>query len=369
MGAIINNILERDIDTKLSEDILDTAGNIILNSGTVIFPTETVYGLGANALDKRAANRIFKAKGRPQDNPLIVHVSSIDMLLNIVTEIDGRAKKLIDKFWPGPLTMIFYKKDVIPDEITGGLETVAVRMPSNKIALKLIEKAGVPIAAPSANISGRPSITSGNYAEREMSERVDMILISEDSEIGIESTVVDMTTEVPIVLRPGKISQNEIIRAISSTEDEYFSNINKLYDTFSNKERNEFIPKSPGMKYTHYSPEAKVFVLEKDEIVSIINKLNNDCNDFGDKLEEVIKSTSKEKIKVFTNDDNLDLYGDFAVSLGKNIDEVGRNLFKSLRYMDDIGVEIIIFEKIESINFTKNDFWNAILNRVIKASE
>lgn len=368
MKAIINKILEKDY--KESLDILQVASNIILNAGTVIFPTETVYGLGANALDKRAASRIYRAKGRPQDNPLIVHISNMQMLEDIAKDISDDARKLIEKYWPGPLTMIFYKKDCIPDEITGGLETVAIRMPDNKIALEIISLANVPIAAPSANISGRPSITSGDDAVEEMAERVDMIILSDNSSIGIESTVVDMTMDIPIVLRPGKISQMEILETISNTEEEFVQKIRELEILIKDKYREDFVPKSPGMKYKHYSPNAKLILLDRFEILQRLENIDRESDDFEfeDDLQQELRKMDKSKIKVLTIDDNLSYYGNLGFSLGKNVDEIGRNLFKSLRDMDKLGIEIILCEEL-NLESKQIDFLNAIMNRLTKASE
>ena len=348
---------------------------MIVNFGTVIFPTETVYGLGANAYDKRAARRIYKAKGRPQDNPLIVHISNMDMLHNIAKDISEDAKKLMDKYWPGPLTMIFYKKDSIPDTITGGLETVAVRMPRNKIALDIISRANVPIAAPSANISGKPSITSGIDAIEEMSDKVDMIIISDDSEIGIESTVVDMTMQLPIVLRPGKISQMEILEAISDSDVEFIKKIHEFEKMIKERYTDDFIPKSPGMKYKHYSPNARLILLDKNEILKRMEDFQ--CEKFGDfaedfeykdTLQDELRKIKNNHIKILTTDENIHLYGQFGFSLGKNIDEIGKNLFKSLRDMDKMGIEIILCEEL-NLGSEQVDFLNAIMNRLNKASE
>lgn len=191
---------EKDIDF----DIIDKAAEIIRNNGTVVFPTETVYGLGANALSGEAVKRIFTAKGRPNDNPLIAHVSSINMLIYLIgSQLSEGAGLLIDKYWPGPLTLIFKKSGKVPDEVTAGLDTIAVRMPDNRIALELIERSGLPIAAPSANISGKPSPTTPEHVISDMKGKVNMILCGGKSRVGVESTILDMTGEVPVVLRPG----------------------------------------------------------------------------------------------------------------------------------------------------------------------
>lgn len=394
MSAIINSIWESD--WKNAQDILSSAGNIIKNGGTVIFPTETVYGLGANALDPRAAKRIYKAKGRPSDNPLIVHISDMEMLDLIARDISDNAKILMEKYWPGPLTMIFYKKEIVPRETTGGLETVAVRMPSNKIAQSIIHEAGVPVAAPSANISGRPSITSGKYAIGEMADRVDMIIISEDSQIGIESTVVDMTTSLPMVLRPGKISQMDILREIAKDEQDYENLCNQYLDLIHDPKSNESEPKSPGMKYKHYSPKAQLYLLSKEEILNQIDQRmilealgkRSDDQKTGEPFEELqdivpmdpkelymtqeaiqqkLQEVDKSKIKVFTNDEHLDNYGSFGISLGQDGEEIGKNLFKLLREMDEQEVSIILCEDFEKEE-KESEFLSAVMNRIKKAA-
>lgn len=371
-NAIINNISESRLEEY--KGILESAGNIIKNGGTVIFPTETVYGLGANALDPRAAKRIFKAKGRPSDNPLIVHVASYEMLEEIVKDISPQAQKLIDQYWPGPLTLIFYKKEIIPRETTGGLETVAVRMPSNQIALDLIREAGLPIAAPSANISGKPSITTGKYAIEEMAKAVDMIIIGEDSDIGIESTVVDMTTTIPLVLRPGKINQKEILRTIASSEADYQNLLEKYEDLRFSNRTNESEPKSPGMKYTHYSPNARLLLLSVEEIGKRIHWLRQ--QEAGENLEgdgqEIdcylaeVQGKNRSKIKVLTTDEHADQYGEFAVSLGSNGEEIGKNLFRVLRDLDEEAVELIFCEDFAQADHS--EFLQAVMNRIRKAA-
>lgn len=368
--AIINQISENEIDD--ARDILQSAGNIIRNGGTVIFPTETVYGLGANALDPRAAQRIYKAKGRPTDNPLIVHISDEKMLDDIAKDVSKEARLLMKAFWPGPLTMIFYKKDIVPNQTTGGLETVAVRFPSNRIARRLIEAAEVPIAAPSANISGRPSITSGKYAELEMQDRVDMIILSEDSKLGIESTVVDMTTELPIVLRPGKISQVEILRTISKDESDFLKKLEAFDLMMQNKDLYPAVPKSPGMRYRHYSPDARLFLMSREEIVQRLAQRaweEGEPTDgaYRDHLQSLLESLEDGKIKVFTINENLHHYGKLGLSLGGDSDEVGKNLFTFLRDMDEQGVEVLLFEDftVES----SSAYLSAIMNRIRKAAE
>ncbi|MEF9992091.1 MAG: L-threonylcarbamoyladenylate synthase, partial [Peptostreptococcaceae bacterium] len=197
--TIISNIDELEID----KDEISKHAKMLSEGKTVIFPTETVYGLGANALDENAVKKIYEAKGRPSDNPLIVHIYDKDELNSLVTNINDKAEKLMNEFWPGPLTIIFNKKSIVPNRTSGGLDTVAIRMPSNSIAREVIRQSGVPIAAPSANISGRPSPTRGEHVCEEMNGRVSGIIVGGDCDFGLESTVIDMTCEKPMILRPG----------------------------------------------------------------------------------------------------------------------------------------------------------------------
>lgn len=333
------------------------AGRILKNGGTVIFPTETVYGLGANALSPDAAKKIYEAKGRPSDNPLIVHISRLDMLYEIAEDIGSDALMLMDAFWPGPLTMIFKKKDIVPLATTGGLDTVAVRMPAHKGALKLIEAAGVPIAAPSANISGRPSITKGRYLLDEFEGKVDMIILGEDSEIGIESTVVDMTEEIPLVLRPGKISQSDIFEVISAGDSQKLKFLEEKLEEISGMHCGK-PARSPGMKYRHYSPKAKV-ILEgpQKSARQVLNEAMSMTTEDGQLLYE------ETEVMVLCLKKNEELYGDHAYVLGEDSEEVARNLFTSLRMMDDMGVKLIISEF-----FSGDELACAVMNRLVKAS-
>ena len=236
--AIIKNLNE-------DKDFINEAGNIIKSGGTVAFPTETVYGLGADALNGEAVKKIFLAKGRPQDNPLIIHVSS-KKIEKFVKDVPPVAEKLMDKFWPGPMTIILNKKDIVPDETSAGLSTIGVRMPNSEIALKLIEAAGVPIAAPSANISGRPSPTDVERCIEDLDGKIDYILGGERSDIGVESTIVDCTVNPPMVLRPGGITL-EMLRTVDE-------NI-VIDEALKKKPSADLKPKAPGMKYRHYAPK------------------------------------------------------------------------------------------------------------------
>ena len=335
-------LIDTDKDKEFLDEQLHKVANLLKAGKTVVFPTETVYGLGANALDPEAAKKIYEAKGRPSDNPLIVHISKKEDVDFLARNISQDAKLLMEAFWPGPLTLILDKSDNVPIETTGGLMTVAIRMPSNPIARKLIDLAGVPIAAPSANISGRPSITSSKYLVEELCERVDAIIISEDSEIGLESTVIDMTASTPVILRPGKIGKTEIEKIL-----------NKEIELDPSLKDENTAPKSPGMKYKHYSPNATVIVVtgSLDEMKQKINqKLSLDKN-------------KSDKVKVVCLEDRVSVYDGYGISWGKNSQEAAKNLFKILRLMDEQNIEVVYFEALNS-----DEISEAVMNRLIKAA-
>ena len=335
-------LIDTDKDKEFLDEQLHKVANLLKAGKTVVFPTETVYGLGANALDPEAAKKIYEAKGRPSDNPLIVHISKKEDVDFLAGNISQDSKLLMEAFWPGPLTLILDKSDNVPIETTGGLMTVAIRMPSNPIARKLIDLAGVPIAAPSANISGRPSITSSKYLVEELCERVDAIIISEDSEIGLESTVIDMTASTPVILRPGKIGKTEIEKIL-----------NKEIELDPSLKDENAAPKSPGMKYKHYSPNATVIVVtgSLDEMKQKINqKLSLDKN-------------KSDTVKVVCLEERVSLYDGYGISWGKSSQEAAKNLFKILRLMDEQNIEVVYFEALNS-----DEISEAVMNRLIKAA-
>ena len=335
-------LIDTDKDKEFLDEQLHKVADMLKTGKTVVFPTETVYGLGANALDPEAAKKIYEAKGRPSDNPLIVHISKKEDVDFLAGNISQDSKLLMEAFWPGPLTLILDKSDNVPIETTGGLMTVAIRMPSNPIARKLIDLAGVPIAAPSANISGRPSITSSKYLVEELCERVDAIIISEDSEIGLESTVIDMTASTPVILRPGKIGKTEIEKIL-----------NKEIELDPSLKDENAAPKSPGMKYKHYSPNATVIVVtgSLDEMKLKINqKLSLDKN-------------KSDTVKVVCLEDRVSVYDGYGISWGKNSQEAAKNLFKILRLMDEQNIEVVYFEALNS-----DEISEAVMNRLIKAA-
>ncbi|ADE36259.1 L-threonylcarbamoyladenylate synthase [Methanohalophilus mahii] len=335
------------IAEETAEDIFKKAGKLLREGKTVAFPTETVYGLGADALNPQAVEQIFKAKGRPADNPLIVHVSNQEQCNQLVITFTPLAEKLAECFWPGPLTIILEKTDRVPYITTGRLETVAIRMPANQIARKIIEAACKPIAAPSANISGRPSPTTASHVEEDLQGRIDAIVDGGEVEIGVESTVVDARREVPVILRPGKISAKDI-QQCTKTE------VCIGYARKDNMEK----PLSPGMKYTHYSPSARVILVQgkaKDvaaKIADIIGKTNDDQKKAGLLLTvEIQKEFPLEK--------------KLSIGQGTKPREAAKRIFAGLREMDSKGMDLIIVDG----SFTEKGIGAAVLERLQKAAD
>lgn len=332
-------------ENNINQHIINEAGLVIAKGGLVVFPTETVYGLGANALDTSAVEKIFKAKGRPQDNPLIVHVADFN-IEPLVKEIPSIAREIMNKYWPGPITLIFNKSDLIPRITSAGLDTVGIRMPSNLIARKLIEAAGTPIAAPSANISGRPSPTEVESCIEDLSGKIEYILGGDKSKVGLESTIVDCTCTPICILRPGAITL-EMLREI---DDAIY-----IDKTIMSKPENDFKPKAPGMKYRHYAPKAPVKIICGD-LEKTIAKIN----------EIVQNSMGKKKIGIMATDETKDAYPcGTVISLGsrKNLETVGRNLFEVLRSFDAIDVDLILTEAFE-----EKGIGVAIMNRLKKSA-
>ena len=257
----MKTIIKKTSVDNIDMDTINQAGEIIRQGGLVAFPTETVYGLGADALNEEAAAKIYAAKGRPSDNPLIAHIADLEMLKPLVEEIPPVAEKLMDAFWPGPMTLIFNKSNLVPKGTTGGLDTVAVRYPNHPIAQALIKAAGVSIAAPSANLSGKPSPTLGEHVIDDMDGRIDMIIDGGMVGMGLESTIIDVTVNPPMILRPGFITY-EMVKEIvpDATEDR----------TIFTKPTKEFKPKAPGMKYRHYAPSADYTIYKGDEVKVIL---------------------------------------------------------------------------------------------------
>lgn len=335
-------------ESNINEKLIKSAGDAIKNGKLVAFPTETVYGLGANALDEEAVRNIYIAKGRPSDNPLIVHISKVEDINLVAREVPTVAKKIMDKYWPGPITIILPKKREIPDVTSGGLDSVGVRLPSNEIARKLIGEATVPVAAPSANLSGKPSPTNVERVIEDLQDRVDYIIGGSSSVIGLESTVIDCTVYPPCILRPGAITLEDL-----KDIDE------KIYmdkGIESNNVQEGVKPKAPGMKYRHYAPKAPVKIVSGDES-KVIKKISSI-------LEEEEKLG--KKVGIIATDETINDYSaSIVISLGsrKNLYEIGKNIFESLRKLDDLEVDMILCEGIE-----EKGYGVAIMNRLKKAA-
>lgn len=330
------NDLDKDLE-KLKE-----AREYIEDGDLVVIPTETVYGLGADGLNADACKKIFKAKNRPSDNPLILHISHIDQLDPLVKKIPDEAKYLARNLWPGPLTMIFNKSDLIPDVVTAGGDTVAIRMPKDPIARKFIELCDTPIAAPSANISGRPSPTNASDVYFDMKGRVSVIIDGGDSEIGIESTVLDLTEDKPMILRPGYYTYEYIKGFLPDLVLD-----DSLVDS-------KAIPKSPGQKYKHYAPKAKMKIYVGDDSSSYILKEAKENKDKGN------------KVGILAFEQDIDKFYDFDfVSLGNkdNLIEMSHVLFSALRILDKRGVDLILAQGVED-----KDLGKSIMNRMKKSA-
>lgn len=326
---------------------MQEAAALIRAGELVAFPTETVYGLGADALRPEASRKIYEAKGRPSDNPLIVHIAEFEDLVSIAREVPRQAKLLADAFWPGPLTMIVWKNDRVPYETTGGMETVAVRMPDHPVALRLIRESGCLVAAPSANISGRPSPTEAAHVARDMDGRIPMILDGGAVGIGIESTIIDLTEETPMILRPGYITQ-EMLTDVLGEEVRIDPGI--IASDSGQK------PKAPGMKYKHYAPKADLILVEGEtgKVVETINRLAGERRAAG------------KKVGIIATDETMERYdGADTVSIGARSDEdaIARHLYKLLREFDDRGADIIYSE-----SFATPRIGQAIMNRLLKAA-
>ncbi len=332
---------------RIKEEELKEAAQILREGGLVAFPTETVYGLGANALDEEAAKKIYAAKGRPSDNPLIAHISSPEELEPLVLEIPDMAKKLMDLYWPGPLTMVFKKKAIVPYGTTGGLDTVAVRMPSDPVARTLIRLAGVPVAAPSANSSGRPSPTTADHVWQDMAGKIEMIVDGGPVGIGLESTIVDVTGPVAMILRPGAITVEMVREALGEAQ---------IDPAIMGPMKEGEHPKAPGMKYRHYAPKAPLTLVEgeMEQVVRTINRL----------AKEALKEG--KKVGIICTDETRSCYpAGMIQSIGIRAREetVAHNLYAVLREFDDLGADVIYSE-----SFPDDQMGQAIMNRLTKAA-
>ena len=340
METVIKKVDENNIDI----DIIREMAEKIRNGETVIFPTETVYGLGANAMDEDAAKKIYLAKGRPSDNPLIVHISDIEEVDKIALEVGEKAKKAMENFWPGPLTIILKKKEIVPNVTSGGLSTVAIRMPSNKIANALIRESKTQIAAPSANISGRPSPTKAEHVVKEMSGRVSGIIMGGDCDFGLESTVVDFSDDNPMVLRPGSITKEMLEEVLGEVS----------IDPSLSKKEDNIKAKAPGMKYKHYSPNAQVYIVKgrENNVITKMNELSRKNHAENRKTGIMCMSKDVDKFEC-----------DYIADLGKDYDEVAANLFDALIKMDEAKMDIVY-----SVCFENCGVGQAIMNRLLKSA-
>jgi len=320
------------------EDI-EHGAQIIKEGGLVAFPTETVYGLGANGLDGLAAGKIYEAKGRPSDNPMILHIAEKEDLMRLTDRLTEDMKILIDKFWPGPLTMVVPAKPIVPKVTTGGLDTVAVRMPVNQVALDLIKASGVPIAAPSANASGKPSPTTGLHVMDDLNGRIDAVIMGETCSIGIESTVVDMTGDIPMILRPGKLTADDLSDALGKKvmlDPALFKNPVKE----DGSENEEFRPKAPGMKYKHYAPKAEMYIFrgEAEKVRLAIAEAKMERARIGDKVGVIIYEDADP-------------------------DKAAHEFFAQLRAFDKADVDVIFAAALE-----EDGVGFAVMNRMFKSA-
>ncbi|HWT26915.1 MAG TPA: L-threonylcarbamoyladenylate synthase [Mobilitalea sp.] len=341
-----SKIIKLDEQNYKPED-LNLAARILRDGGLVAFPTETVYGLGADALNAEASRKIYEAKGRPSDNPLIVHISKVEDLEELAEVIPDTAYRLAQVFWPGPLTMIFKKKACVPSGTTGGLDTVAIRLPANKIARDLIAHSKVFIAAPSANLSGKPSPTKAEHVIADLLGKVDLILDGGKATLGLESTIVDLSGDTPMILRPGCITKAMLSNVIGPID----------YDpAILKKPDKDLVPKAPGMKYRHYAPEGSLTIYEGDidTVVAAINQASKEKLDCGNKVGIIATDETKELYK----------YG-IVRSIGSRADEasIAAGLYDILRKFDEIHAEYIFSE-----SFADNSLGQAIMNRLLKAA-
>lgn len=342
----METIIEKIDRHQMDEQVLVQAGEILQTGGLVAFPTETVYGLGANALNEEAAKKTYAAKGRPSDNPLIVHIADVDALYGIVKNVSDKAKRIIEKFWPGPLTLIFEKDESVPKGTTGGLDTVAVRMPVDEIAQAVIRAGGGYISAPSANTSGRPSPTSAQHVEDDLAGKIDMILDGGSVDIGVESTILDMTVEPPMILRPGAITKEMLEEVVGEI----------AVDGYLISDEDETAPKAPGMKYRHYAPKAQLIIVEgePEEAVKAIKQIAYEQTRLG------------YQVGIIATNETADTYTTGVVkNIGTRSNEtsIAKNLYKVLREFDEEEVSYIYSEA-----FAQDGLGSAIMNRLEKAA-
>ena len=342
----MKTLIEKIDRHQMDEQVLARAGEILKSGGLVAFPTETVYGLGANALDENAAMKTYAAKGRPSDNPLIVHITDVEDLPIVARNISDKAKQIMERFWPGPLTLIFEKQYIVPFGTTGGLHTVAVRMPTDEIARAVIRAGGGYISAPSANTSGRPSPTSAQHVADDFDGRIDMIIDGGNVDIGLESTIVDMTVDPPMILRPGAITREMLEEVVGEVS----------VDAALLAEDSGEAPKAPGMKYRHYAPKAQLTIVEgeMDDTLKAIRQIAYEQTRLGYKV-GIIATAETEAY--------------YSTGIVKNIgtrqneNSIAKNLYRVLREFDEEDVHYIYSE-----SFAGEGIGDAIMNRLDKAA-
>ena len=365
------------METKIfSKENIDEAAEILRQGGLVAFPTETVYGLGGNGLNPEAARKIYAAKGRPSDNPLILHVAKIEEVLPLVDSIPEKARLLMESFWPGPLTLIMKKSPLVPLESTGGLQTVAIRCPDNALTLSLIEKAGIPVAGPSANLSGHPSPTEAAHVYHDLAGRIEGILDDGAVGIGVESTILDMSTDCPTLLRPGAITLKDLEEVLSEKPEVDPTLLGK-------KMEDGFVPKAPGMKYRHYAPRAEMILFRArkaenadrriaEAILRFLEEREEQQEKQEESQEERRKDSELSKAAILCAEETKKEYASFCAEKGILLKVLGKweeplsmthNLFRILRDCDEEGVELILSEAYseEGVGF-------ALMNRMKKAA-
>lgn len=326
--------------------ILAAAAVILQQGGLVAFPTETVYGLGANGLDEQAVAGIYRAKGRPSDNPLILHIADAEMAEMLAAEIPANAKVLMEAYWPGPLTIVLKRRKIVPDIVTGGLNTVAIRLPDSVVARTLIRMTGRPLAGPSANTSGRPSPTSAQMVLADLADRIDAVLDAGVCTIGVESTVIDCTTPVPTLLRPGGVTLEMLLETLGEVE------VDPALENTA-----EFIPRAPGMKYTHYAPKAPL-VLIQGQPAGVAKVLQ-------EKVREAV--AAGKKVGIVASDEMAaevpSVVAAAAYGARGDVSQAAANLYSALRFFDDVSVDIIFAEGLP-----EQGLGLAVMNRLRKAA-
>ena len=328
-------------DAEKNAEIFRQAKHVIESGGVVAFPTETVYGLGANAFDPEACRKIYEAKGRPSDNPLILHVSDMSGAEEC-GYIGDRGRKLAGSFWPGPLTMVADRKPGVPDTVTGGLDTVALRMPAHPTAGNLLRTVHIPVAAPSANLSGSPSPTTAAHVLNDLDGRIDMVIVDDTVNVGLESTIIDVTSESPVILRPGVITREQLEEALGETV------------TFAGDDAGEEAPRAPGMKYRHYAPEAGLFLVcgEEAKRTASVNRLAAEAETLGKKVFILAHGGIAGNYKCGN-----------VIDLGRDPVEAASSLYGALRQCDDKGADVIFAE-----GFEEKGVGIALMNRLKKAA-